>query len=68
MIEKQAAEYIADGGSVEEVQQITGLEFKTVDPDMVAVDEMNERTDDTLDTSGVGDSIAEGGIVEPPVC
>ena len=68
MIEKQAAQYIADGGSVEEVQQITGLEFKTVDPDMVAVDEMNERTDDTLDTSDLEDSIAEVGIVEPPVC
>jgi ParB/RepB/Spo0J family partition protein len=68
MIEKQAAKYIADGGSVEEVKQITGLEFETVDPDMVAVDEMNERTDDTLDTSDLEDSIAEVGIVEPPVC
>jgi len=68
MIEEQAAKYIADGGSAAQVEQVTGLEFKTVSPDLVAVDEMNERTHDTLDTKDLEDSIAEVGIVEPPVC
>jgi ParB/RepB/Spo0J family partition protein len=68
MIEEQAAKYIADGGSVAQVEEVTGLEFKTVSPDLVAVDEMNERTHDTLDTKELEDSIAEVGIVEPPVC
>jgi ParB/RepB/Spo0J family partition protein len=68
MIEEQAAQYIADGGSVAQVEEVTGLEFKTVSPDLVAVDAMNERTHDTLDTKDLEDSIAEVGIVEPPVC
>jgi len=68
MIEKQAAEYIADGGSVEQVNDITGLEFKTVDPDLVAVHPMNMRTQDTLDTKELEGSVEKMGIVEPIVC
>jgi hypothetical protein len=68
MIEEAAARYIADGGSVAQVEEVTGLEFKTVHPDQVAVDAMNERTEDTLDTEALEDSIREVGIVEPPVC
>jgi hypothetical protein len=68
MIEKSAAEYIADGGSVQHVESVTGLEFMTVDPDKIAVDEMNERTEDTLDTTDLESSIEKVGIVEPPVC
>jgi len=68
MIEEAAARYIADGGSVAQVEEVTGLEFKTVHPDHVAVDDMNERTEDTLDTEALEDSIREVGIVEPPVC
>jgi len=68
MIEEAAARYIADGGSVTQVEEVTGLEFTTVHPDQVAVDPMNERTEDTLDTEALEDSIREVGIVEPPVC
>jgi hypothetical protein len=68
MIEEAAARYIADGGSVTQVEEVTGLKFKTVHPDQVAVDPMNERTEDTLDTEALEDSIREVGIVEPPVC
>jgi ParB family chromosome partitioning protein len=68
MIEKQAAEYIADGGSVDHVNDITGLEFKTVDPDLVTVHPMNMRTMDTLDTRELEGSVEKMGIVEPVVC
>jgi len=68
MIEEAAARYIADGGSVTQVEEVTGLKFTTVHPDQVAVDPMNERTEDTLDTEALEDSIREVGIVEPPVC
>jgi len=68
MIEEAAARYIADGGSAAQVEEVTGLEFTTVHPDQVAVDPMNERTEDTLDTEALEDSIRQVGIVEPPVC
>jgi ParB family chromosome partitioning protein len=39
-----------------------------VDPEEIAVDPMNERTDEPLETEELERSVAENGVVEPPVC
>jgi hypothetical protein len=44
------------------------LEVRQVDPDKIAVDKMNERRNEPLATEELEDSIAENGVVEPPVC
>jgi len=57
---------MTDGGTA--LQDVPGLELEMVDPETVAVDPMNERTDEPLDTEDLERSIAENGIVQPPVC
>jgi ParB/RepB/Spo0J family partition protein len=57
---------MTDGGTA--LQDVPGLELQMVDPETVAVDPMNERTDEPLDTEDLERSIAENGIVQPPVC
>jgi len=56
-----------DGGA-DALDAVPDLELRMVDPDTIAVDEMNERTDEPLDTEELERSVAENGVVEPPVC
>jgi ParB/RepB/Spo0J family partition protein len=58
--------YVADGG--QQMIAVPELEVRQVDPDKIAVDEMNERQNEPLATEDLEDSIAENGVVEPPVC
>jgi hypothetical protein len=44
------------------------LEVRQVDPDKIAVDDMNERVNQPLATEDLERSVAENGVVEPPVC
>jgi len=57
---------MTDGGTA--VKDVPGLKLQMVDPEKIAVDPMNERTDEPLDTEELERSVAENGIVEPPVC
>lgn len=43
------------------------MQFKQVDPYAVNVDEMNERKNDALNLGDLEESIAEVGIVQPPM-
>jgi len=47
---------------------VPDLKLRMVDPESIGVDAMNERTDEPLETEELERSIAENGIVEPPVC
>jgi len=58
---------LPDGG-VELSDGITDLQIRQVDPNNIAVDEMNERKDEPLATEKLERSVAENGLVEPPVC
>jgi hypothetical protein len=58
---------MADGGpSV--LEAVPDLELRMVDPEKISVDKMNERTDEPLETEELERSVAENGVVEPPVC
>lgn len=56
-----------DGGT-DALQAVPDLELRMADPEAIAVDPMNERTDEPLDTEDLERSVAENGVVEPPVC
>jgi len=58
---------LPDGG-VEVAEGMTNLQIRQVDPDDIAVDDMNERKDEPLATEDLEKSVAENGVVEPPVC
>lgn len=58
----------ATDGGADALDAVPDLELRMVDPDTIAVDEMNERTDEPLDTEELERSVAENGVVEPPVC
>jgi ParB/RepB/Spo0J family partition protein len=58
--------YVTDGG--QQLDAVPELEVRQVDPDKIAVDEMNERQDEPLATEDLERSVAENGVVEPPVC
>jgi ParB-like chromosome segregation protein Spo0J len=58
----------ATDGGVDALEAVPDLGLRMVDPDAIAVDEMNERTDEPLDTEELERSVAENGVVEPPVC
>lgn len=58
---------LPDGG-IEAAEQMTNLQIRQVSPDDIAVDEMNERKDEPLATEDLEQSVAENGVVEPPVC
>jgi len=58
---------LPDGG-VEVAEGMTNLQIRQVDPNDIAVDEMNERKDEPLATEDLEKSVAENGVVEPPVC
>jgi len=58
---------LPDGG-VEVAEGMTNLQIRQIDPDDIAVDEMNERKDEPLATEDLEKSVAENGVVEPPVC
>jgi hypothetical protein len=57
---------MTDGGTA--LEDVPGLEIEMVDPEKIAVDPMNERTDEPLDTEELERSVAQNGVVEPPVC
>jgi ParB/RepB/Spo0J family partition protein len=57
---------MTDGGTA--LEHVPGLELEMVDPEKIAVDPMNERTDEPLDTEDLERSVAKNGVVEPPVC
>lgn len=57
---------VGDGGEL--TTTVPDLELRQVDPDEIAVDEMNERVDEPLQTEDLERSVAENGVVEPPVC
>jgi len=56
-----------DGGT-DALEAVPDLELRMVDPEAIAVDPMNERTDEPLETEDLERSVAENGVVEPPVC
>jgi hypothetical protein len=58
---------LPDGG-VEVAEEMTNLQIRQIDPDKIAVDEMNERQDEPLATEELERSVGENGVVEPPVC
>lgn len=58
---------LPDGG-VEVAEGMTNLQIRQIDPDKIAVDEMNERQDEPLATEELERSVGENGVVEPPVC
>jgi len=58
---------LPDGG-VEVAEGMTNLQIRQIDPHDIAVDDMNERKDEPLATEGLERSVAENGVVEPPVC
>jgi len=66
MTPEQLRDYVTDGG--QHLNAVPELEVRQVDPDKIAVDEMNERRNEPLATEELEDSIAENGVVEPPVC
>jgi Icc-related predicted phosphoesterase len=66
MSPEELKNYVTDGG--QQLDAVPELEVRQVDPDKIAVDEMNERQNEPLATEDLEDSIAENGVVEPPVC
>jgi ParB/RepB/Spo0J family partition protein len=58
----------ATDGGTDGLQAVPDLELRMVDPEAIAVDPMNERTDQPLETEDLERSIAKNGVVEPPVC
>ena len=62
----QELKEMTDGGTA--LKDVPGLELEMVDPEKIAVDPMNERTDEPLDTEELERSVAQTGVVEPPVC
>jgi len=58
----------ATDGGADALEVMPDLELRMADPDEIAVDRMNERTDEPLDTEELERSVAENGVVEPPVC
>jgi len=66
MTPEQLRDYVTDGG--QQLDAVPELEVRQVDPDKIAVDKMNERRNEPLATEELEDSIAENGVVEPPVC
>lgn len=58
----------ATDGGVDTLEAVPDLELRMVGPDEIAVDPMNERTDEPLETEDLEQSVAENGVVEPPVC
>ena len=64
---EQLKQTVTDGGTTE-LDAIPDLEVRQVDPDKIAVDDMNERTDEPLETEDLERTVAENGVVEPPVC
>jgi len=58
---------VTDGGG-SALEAVPDLELRMVDPEEIAVDPMNERTDEPLETEELERSVAENGVVEPPVC
>jgi len=56
-----------DGGT-DALEAVPDLELRMVGPEAIAVDPMNERTDEPLETEELERSVAENGVVEPPVC
>jgi len=66
MTPEKIRDYVTDGG--QQLDAVPELEVRQVDPDKIAVDEMNERRNEPLATEELEDSIAENGVVEPPVC
>jgi ParB/RepB/Spo0J family partition protein len=66
MTPEQFRDYVTDGG--QQLDAVPELDVRQVDPDKIAVDEMNERRNEPLATEELEDSIAENGVVEPPVC
>lgn len=58
---------LPDGG-VEVAEGMTNLQIRQIDPDKIAVDQMNERQDEPLATEELERSVGENGVVEPPVC
>jgi predicted DNA-binding protein len=57
---------MTDGGTA--IHDAPSLELEMVDPEKIAVDPMNERTDQPLDTEELERSVGKIGVVEPPVC
>jgi hypothetical protein len=66
MTPEKFRDYVTDGG--QQLDAVPELDVRQVDPDKIAVDEMNERRNEPLATEELEDSIAENGVVEPPVC
>jgi ParB family chromosome partitioning protein len=66
MLPEELKTYVTDGG--QQMVAVPELEVRQVDPDKIAVDEMNERVDEPLATEDLERSVAENGVVEPPVC
>lgn len=66
MTPEKFRDYVTDGG--QQLDAVPELKVRQVDPDKIAVDEMNERRNEPLATEELEDSIAENGVVEPPVC
>jgi ParB/RepB/Spo0J family partition protein len=66
MSPEEVKNYVTDGG--QQMVAVPELEVRQVDPDKIAVDEMNERVDEPLATEDLERSVAENGVVEPPVC
>jgi len=58
---------VTDGGG-SALEAVPDVELRMVDPEEIAVDPMNERTDEPLETEELERSVAENGVVEPPVC
>jgi len=58
----------ATDGGADALEAVPDLELRMADPDEIAVDKMNERTDEPLDTEELERSVAKNGVVEPPVC
>jgi len=56
-----------DGGT-NALEAVPDLELRMVDPEAIAVDPMNERTDEPLETQELERSVAVNGVVDPPVC
>ena len=66
MTPEQFRDYVTDGG--QQLDAVPELEVRQVDPDKIAVDEMNERRDEALATEELEETVAKNGVVEPPVC
>jgi len=58
----------ATDGGTDAVEAVPDLKLRMVDPESIGVDAMNERTDEPLETEELERSVAENGVVEPPVC